>query len=50
MPPDTGRYWFKPSRPDPFMVSPTWYAPTRHPAELRAALTAASIPHAGGQA
>ncbi len=37
-PPDTQRYWFKPSRPDPYTVSPTWYAPTRHPAELRAAL------------
>ena len=37
-PPDTRRYWFKPSRPDPYTVSPTWYAPTRHPAELRAAL------------
>ena len=38
-PPDTRRYWFKPSRPDPYTVSPTWYAPTRHPAELRAALS-----------
>jgi hypothetical protein len=46
-PPDTRRYWFKPSRPDPYTVSPTWFAPTRHPAELRAALTAASIPQAG---
>ena len=45
-PPDTRRYWFKPSRPGPFRVSPTWYAPTRHPAELRAALPAASIPQA----
>ena len=42
-PPDTRRYWLKPSRPGPFRVSPTWYAPTRRPAELRAALTAASI-------
>ena len=49
-PPDTGRHWFKPSRPDPFLVSATWYAPTRHPADLRAALTAPAIPHAGGQA
>ena len=38
-PPDTRRYWFKPSRPDPYTVSRTWYAPTRHPAELRAALS-----------
>jgi hypothetical protein len=38
-PPDARRYWFKPSRPDPYTVSPTWYAPTRHPAELRAALS-----------
>ena len=37
-PPDTRRYWFKPSRPDPYTVSRTWFAPTRHPAELRAAL------------
>lgn len=37
-PPDTRRHWFKPSRPDPSTVSATWYAPTRHPAELRAAL------------
>ncbi len=49
-PPDTGRHWFKPSRPDLFLVSPTWCAPTRHPADLRAALTAPAIPHAGGQA
>jgi hypothetical protein len=39
-PPDTQRYWFKPSRPDPYTVSSTWYAPTRHPDELRQALTA----------
>ena len=45
-PPDTRRYWFKPSRPGPFTVSPTWYAPTRRPAELRAALTASSVPRA----
>ena len=38
-PPDTQRYWLKPSRPDPYTVSPTWFAPTRHPAELRAALS-----------
>jgi hypothetical protein len=38
-PPDTRRYWFKPSRPDPHTVSRTWYAPTRHPAQLRAALS-----------
>ena len=38
-PPDARRYWFKPSRPDPYTVSPTWYAPTRHPTELRAALS-----------
>lgn len=41
--PDTRRYWFKPSRPGPFRVSPTWYAPTRRPAELRAALAAVNI-------
>jgi len=46
-PPDTRRYWFKPSRPDPYTVSRTWYAPTRHPTELSAALTAASIPQGG---
>ena len=38
-PPDTQRHWFKPSRPVPYTVSPTWYAPTRHAAELRAALS-----------
>ena len=38
-PPDTRRYWFKPSRPGPYTVSPTWFAPTRHPAQLRAALS-----------
>jgi hypothetical protein len=46
-PPDTRRYWFKPSRRDPHTVSPTWYAPTRHPTELHAALTTASIRRAG---
>jgi len=38
-PPDTRRHWFRPSRPDPYTVSPTWFAPTRHPAQLRAALS-----------
>jgi hypothetical protein len=46
-PPDARRYWFRPSRPDPYTVSPTWLAPTRHPSELSAALTAASIPQGG---
>lgn len=39
-PPDSGRNWFKPSRPDPYTLSSTWYAPTRRPAELRQALSA----------
>lgn len=38
-PPDTRRNWFKPSRPDPYTVSATWFAPTRHPAELQQALS-----------
>jgi hypothetical protein len=38
-PPDTQRHWLKPFRPDPYTVSATWYAPTRHPMELGQALT-----------
>lgn len=38
-PPDTQRHWFKASRPDPYSISPSWYAPTRHPAKLRQVLT-----------
>jgi hypothetical protein len=37
-PPDTERYWFKPSAPQRFAPHPVWVAPTRHPERLRAAL------------
>lgn len=40
---DTGRYWFKVSRPDLFEVSPVWFVPTRRPRELRAVLASRGI-------
>jgi hypothetical protein len=43
-PPDTRRYWFKVSRPGAFAISPVWFAPTRHPAALRTALTERNEP------
>jgi hypothetical protein len=43
-PPDTRRSWFKPSRPDPYTISSTWFAPTRRPAVLQHSLNASSIP------
>lgn len=43
-PPDTRRSWFKVSRPGAFVVSPVWFAPTRHPAALRAALAERNEP------
>jgi hypothetical protein len=43
-PPDTRRYWFKVSRPGSFVISPVWFAPTRHPAALRAVLAQRNDP------
>jgi hypothetical protein len=43
-PPDTQRYWFKPSAPQRFAPHPVWVAPTRHPEQLRTALAELGVP------
>ena len=43
-PPDTKRPWFRMPYMTQYYPSPVWFAPTRHPEALRAALTQLNVP------